>query len=228
MTLKKGMPTMKADFDKAARLAAETLIKNKVSSAPDDPLHIMKHVPGVTVMSFADVSIRSGIERNSLLNLMGNYNQDAVTTVRLDRDELEYLVVFNMQIATFAVTKAIARELGHIILRHDGSRPEAVRDAESICFAQHLLRPRAMIRALQESGIRLSYDLLGNLTGCNNDCLQIMSNVPAAHVPAELNRAVKDQFSGYVADIVYCKDILTQGDESPLADFGTYMDGYEE
>jgi Zn-dependent peptidase ImmA (M78 family) len=40
------------------------------------------------------------------------------------------------------VRKALARELGHIVLGHDGTRPEDVRNQEAECFAKVLLESK--------------------------------------------------------------------------------------
>ena len=126
------------------------------------------------------------------------------------------------------VQRSLARELGHIILGHDGSRPEEVRRAEALCFANHLICPRPLLKAVQEAGVKLTAEVLGNMTGCYERCLLIMRNTPGAHVPMELNREVKAQFADYLSNYMSFQKILSMEDQSPLADFGTFMDNYEE
>ena len=75
---------MTPDYEAAAFKAAETLIKYGVNSAPVDPLPILKRIPGVLVMSFEDMSQKSNIGRNDLMDMFGCDNQDAVTTVYVD------------------------------------------------------------------------------------------------------------------------------------------------
>ena len=48
------------------------------------------------------------------------------------------------------------------------------------------------------------------------------------HVPADLNRKVKDQFHDYIENFLDYESYLSQSDESMIVNFGTYMDGYEE
>ena len=55
-----------------------------------------------------------------------------------------------------------------------------------------------------------------------------MRRTPATHVPADLNRRIRDQFSEYLADFLDFQSYLSQDDESMIANFGTFMDGYEE
>ena len=124
--------------------------------------------------------------------------------------------------------RALARELGHIVLGHDGSRPEDVRTEEALVFARHLLCPRPVIHALQESGIKLTVEVLGNVTGCYEKCLAGLRKTPGAHIPAIANRIMRGQFADYIDDFIRFQSIIQDEDESPLADFGTYMDNYEE
>lgn len=219
---------MKPDYNTAATKAAETLIKYNITSAPVDPLHIMKQLPGVLVLSHSDVSGEIGITQSGLLKMLGNYNQDAVTAVRADHNTPQYLVVYNQQMPSFSVMRSIAREMGHILLNHDESCPEEVRAAEAVCFASHLLMPRALIHALQNAGVRLTTDLIGNLFGCYDECLNAVETLPRTTIQAELNRKLERQFSEYVESITNYSEILSDGDMSPLAHFGSYMEGYEE
>ena len=133
-----------------------------------------------------------------------------------------------MRLPQYLVQRALAREMGHIVLGHDGSRPQDVRNAEALCFAHHLLCPRALIHALQESGARITTEVLGNTTGCYERCLIGMRREPATHVPAELNRQVRQQFADYIAEFLDFQSFLSQDDDSMIANFGTFMDGYEE
>ena len=100
--------------------------------------------------------------------------------------------------------------------------------AEAYCFAHHFLCPRPLIHAVQESGIRFTVEVLGNLTGCYQQCLDGMREIPGVHVPAELNRKIKSQFSDCIEEFIDLQKYLSRNDHLSIADFGTYMDGYEE
>ena len=71
-------------------------------------------------------------------------------------------------------------------------------------------------------------EIVGNLTGCYERCLIGIRQTPGVYVPAELNRKVREQFDDYIKNFISCKDILTEGDITKVADFGTYMEGYVE
>lgn len=216
------------DYQKAAIMATETIIKYRISSAPVIPLPIFKRTPGVLVLSFAEMSSKIGIERNNLKTMFGLENQDAVTSVSIEDGKLRYLVAYNQRLPFYMLQRALARELGHIILSHDGSRPLEVRQEESLCFAMHFLCPRALIHAIQESGTRLTIEAVGSVTGCYERCMNVIRRLPEVNVPADLNRKVKEQFKDYIENFLDYQTILVEKDTSPLADFGTYMNGYQE
>ena len=219
---------MKPDYERAAAAAAETLIKYKISSGPVDPLPILKRLPGVLVLSYETVSRTVDMDRDCVISMFGDQNTDAFSSVNLKDGKLQYLVTYNQRLPFHFIQRALARELGHIILGHDGTRPEEVRNEEAICFANHLLCPRPLIRIVQESGLRLTYDVLVNLTGCYHHCLSCMRKHPPIHVPAELNRQIRKQFSEYISNYIDFELRHPPVEQLELADLGGYMEGYEE
>ena len=218
---------MNPNYEKAATKALETLIKYGVSSAPVMPLPILKKMPDVLVISFTEMSQVSGIERKNLVTMFGDENQDAVTSVYRKDGRLVYLVAFNQRLPLYMIQRSLAREMGHIVLGHDGSLPEDVRLEEAQAYAYHLICPRPLVHAVAESGIRLSVEVLGNMTGCYERCLLGMSRIPGVEVPAELNKQVKAQFSEYISNYLDYQTFV-HGDYSATADFGSFMDGYKE
>ena len=218
---------MNPNYEAASVKALETIVKYGISSAPILPLPILKKMPGVLVVSFTEMSQSSGIERKNLVTMFGNENQDAITSVHNKNGKLVYLVTYNQRLPIYMIQRSLAREMGHIVLGHDGSLPEDIRYAEALCFANHLLCPRPLVQAVKESGVRFSVEVLGNMTGCYERCLQSMRKLPAVKTPSELNRKVREQFADYLENYL---DYLTfvREDDSPMADFGTFMDGYEE
>lgn len=216
------------DYDLAAVKAMETLIKHNICTAPVDPLPIFKSTPGVLVLSFTEMSRKIGMDRSNLLTAFDTEQHDAVTSVHIEDGQLRYIVTYNQRLPLYLVQRALARELGHIILGHDGSKPEDVRMAEAFCFAHHLLCPRPIIKAVRGSGMPFTVEVLGAMTGCYERCLQGMRKEPGAHVPAELNQKIHFQFADYINNFLDYESYLYQSDESALADFGTYMDNYEE
>ena len=219
---------MTPDFDRAATAAAEVLIKYGICTAPVDPIPIFKKADGFNVVTFTEMSHISGVDRKELLSSFAASNQDAVSSVYLKNGKKHYLVAYNMRLPQYLVQRALAREMGHIVLGHDGTRPQDVRNAEALCFAHHLICPRALIHAIQESGTKLTTEVLGNTTGCYERCLIGMRREPCTHVPADLNRQVHAQFMDYINEFLDFQSFLSQEDDSMIANFGTYMDGYEE
>ena len=219
---------MTPDYDRAATAAAEILIKYGISTAPVDPIPIFKKADNFNVVTFTEMSKMIGISRTDLVSTFEAENHDAVTSVYLKNGKKHYIVAYNMRLPQYIVQRALAREMGHIVLDHDGTRPEDVRNAEALCFAHHLLCPRALIHAIQAAGFRITTEVLGNTTGCYERCLIGMRKTPATHVPADLNRRIRDQFADYLADFIDFQSYLSQEDDSMIANFGTFMDGYEE
>ena len=121
---------MRPDLEKAARKAKELK-----ESGADCPLQILKTLKHVWAASFADASARYGINRESLLAMFDDGNQDAITMYRNGG----YLVIYNQELPCRIIRHAVARELGHIVMEHDGSRPEDVRMAEAEYFAEQFL-----------------------------------------------------------------------------------------
>ena len=224
----KGMTTMTPNLERAATAAAETLIKYNVSSAPIAPLRILKSIPGVIVLSFTEMASGIGMDRKELLDKYDDPSKDAVTLVKEVNGKLRYFVIYNLMLPDYFMQRAIARELAHIVLGHDGSRPEEVRMMEAMFFARHLLCPRPLVKAIQEANIPITVETLGLLTGCYERCLIGLQKAHGVHVAPELNRKIREQFAGYIQNFADCQSLIMQNDESMLVHFGSYMDGYEE
>ena len=224
----KGMTTMTPNLERAAAAAAETLIRYNITSAPVDPLPILKKYKNVLVLSYTEMSYRTGIDRDNLVTMYGAENQDAVTLVRQMDNHLMYFVAYNQRLPFYMLQRALARELGHIVLGHDGSRPDDVRMAEAVCFARHFLCPRPLIKSLMDADKRITSELIGNVTGCYERCLAGIKKTPGTHVPGELNRKVREQFADYVRNFLSYEAIAQYKDGSAEVDFGTYMDYYTE
>lgn len=219
---------MTPDYELAALKAYETLIKYKISTAPVLPLPIFKQIPGVLVLSFTEMSNRIGMDRENLLTSFDAEQHDAVTSVQVNDGWLNYIVTYNQRLPIYLIQRALARELGHIVLGHDGSKPEDVRMAEAHTFAYHLLCPRPLIKAVRGSGIPFTVEVLGAMTGCYERCLQGMRKTPGVHIPPEINQQIRYQFSDYIVNFIDYENYLYKTDESAVADLGTYMDNYKE
>ena len=121
---------MTPDITAATQKARE--IKARFGSL--EPLCILKSMHNVVVISFADAAKRTGETRDAIISAF----RDPCDAVSIYADH-RYFVVYNQRMPFDVVRKALARELGHIVLGHDGTRPEDVRNQEAECFAKVLL-----------------------------------------------------------------------------------------
>lgn len=215
------------DYNRAATLAMKTLIENNITETPVDSLSILLQYPGARVIPFTRFADQAGIDRDDLIPLFGE-NQDAATFhLNMSIEGVKYVIVYNMRLPCEIIRRAIARELGHIILGHDGvTRPTDVRLAEAKCFAHHLISPRPVIKMLQE--IPLTMNVLASTTGCSDECVADLQGIPGAHVAPELNRQVKEQFARGIHEYIRFHKAAKKEDRSPVIDFGSYMEGYKE
>ena len=220
----------KPDYDTAAIKAMQLLIDNNITETPINPLPILLNYPGVRVVPFTRMADEAGIERKDLIPMFG-VNQDAATfhLKMQNMKDVNYVVFYNMRLPYEIIWRGIARELGHIVLKHDGSTrtPEA-RLAEAMCFAHHLISPRPILYLIQQSGVPLTMSVLAQTTGCSAECVEDMQQIPLTNVPKELNIKVRDLFSAHINEYLRFHAASPLKDKSPVLDFGTFMDGYKE
>ena len=216
------------DYDKAATKALEILVNRQISATPIDSLSILLKYPGVRVMTFSRMAIETGREREQLVPLFGECQDAATFYLDTPIQGIDYVVVYNRFLAVDLVFRAVARELGHIVLGHDGqTRSTDVRMAEALCFAHHLLSPRPVIHLLHEAGIPVTLNVLADITGCTGECVKGLQLLPCANVPPELNAQAKALFAPGINEYIRFYK-ATKQDHSPVIDFGSFMDGYTE
>lgn len=217
------------DFDRAASAAMQILIDNNITETPVNPLPILLNYPGVRVLPYTKMASDAGMDRQDLVPIFGN--QDAAT-FHLDLpglDGVRYVVVYNMRLPFEIIWRAVARELGHIVLGHDGvTRPMEVRMQEALCFAHHLISPRPVLRILQDAGLSLTMNVLTDTTGCSDACVDDLRRIPGARVAPDLNRRVRALFAPHLLEYVSFHISANKKDLSPVLDLGTFMDNYEE
>ena len=216
---------MNPDYNKAAILAAETLVKFNVRSAPVSPLPILEQMNNVIVISFTEISDISGVKRSDIIPLFGS-SRDAVTSIHIENGRSVYVVAYNGILPFNIVQRALAREMAHIVMKHEDASDSNIEEAS--CFAQHLLCPRPLIHAIQATGLRLTTDLLINLTGACEQSIVFMRHLPGAEVPYNLNRFVRSQFMPFFTNFFDYYQSAMPKDGSAIVDLGTFMDNYEE
>ena len=218
------------DFDLAATRALEILRDNNITETPINPLPILLQTPGVRVMPFTKMANELSRDRQDLVPMFGTNTDAATFHLQLPGlADVEYVVVYNMRLPFEIIWRGIARELGHIVLRHDGqTRTADARMAEALCFAHHLISPRPIIRFLQDSGIPLTMNDLSAVTGCSDECVDELQTLPGVRVPSDLNARIRAQFAPHLTEYINFAKSSPKVDRSPVVDFGSFMDGYEE
>ena len=216
------------DYQRAAIKAYETLRDNNIKKLPIIPLQIIGNNPNVLVFSFTEAASFSGVGRAAIFDLLIDQNIDAITFSRSQYGVMRYIVAYNQRFPYDMLQQALAVELGHIVLGHDDSMPEEDKRAEALCFAQHILCPRPLVQTIRDAGAVPTVTTIGTMTGCYGRYIAGMRNTPGVHVPADLNRAVRDQLSDYIHNYLHCMALIGADDDSPEANFGSFMDRYEE
>ena len=217
---------MMPDYARAADKAAETIIKYGIRKTPVSPLPILEQMNGVLVVSFADVSDSSGLSYHEIVQDLFGRSRDAIASIHPERGKQEYVIAYNSLLPFAAIQRALAREMGHILLGHKENTRESA--AEAACFAHHLLCPRPLIHAIQATGIRITVDMLAMLTGTRDQDLTSMRRLPATSIPAGKNRFIRNTMLPFVINFIEYYQTVSMHDGSALADIGSYMEGYEE
>lgn len=218
------------DFDLAATRALEILRDNHITETPINPLPILLETPGVRVMPFTKMANEVNRERHDLIPMFGTNTDAATFHLQMPGlENVEYVVVYNMRLPFEIIWRGIARELGHIVLGHTGmTRTADARMAEALCFAHHLISPRPIIHFLQRSGLPLTMNVLSAVTGCSDECVDELQTIPGVQVPADLNAQIRELFAPHLTEYINFAKSSAKVDRSPVVDFGSFMDGYEE
>lgn len=213
------------DFRTPAVKACETLINFGVCKTPVNPLSIFEKMEGVVVLTFDELGKRTGLDCRNISTMFGKY-RDAFSTICTKSEKPTRVVAYNDLLPFGILQGALAREIGHIILRHTESNQET--ETEAKCFANHLICPRPLINIMRAISVRITEDFVGNLTGTQRQFLVDLRRTPGVDVPAKLNRFVANQFMIFAVNFVEYYRETAPRDWSAVADFGSYMDNYVE
>ena len=211
------------DYVKAATRASEFLIKYNVCKTPVNPLPILRKLENVEVVTFNELETVSGVDPCSIG--FGKCS-DSFCMVETKDGNTTYIVAYNDLLPDTVLQQSLAVDLAHIALNHTERNEESKKEAHF--FALNLLCPRPLIHLLQVISMRITEDLLANLTGILHQPLVEMRRFQGVAVPARLNRFVSNQFLPFLMNYYeYYRDVKPP-DSSAVADFGHYMDNYEE
>ena len=211
------------DYIKAATRANELLIKYNVCKTPVSTLPILRKLDNVEVVTFEELERTSGVDPCSIG--FGRCS-DAFSMIDTKNGRTTYLVAYNDMLPFTILQRSLSREFGHVALGHTERTKE--NEDEAQFFARHFVCPRPLVHIMQSISMRITEDLLGNLTGVFHQSIVSIRNSPGVAVPARLNKFVGNQFLPFLLKFYeYYRDVMPK-DGSALVDFGTYMDKYEE
>lgn len=181
------------DLANAARAASALF---DPSSRPD-PLRVLRSLPNVLLIAFeSSAGILSG--------------QDSLTLVDRKGNNLHYIVLYNSALPDYQLRRALARELGHVVLRHDGNAPEYIWMEEAECFAFHYLALRPVVVRFRPLHSSVSWSFKGMLEFSSMDDLKaalaeqhtrfsrfIGRNVSYTADDVQISALDKDHFAGW-------------------------------
>lgn len=136
---------MTPNYLKAATKAAQLIVEYRINPADINPLSVLKKLPNVLLISFAATDKAIAAQSYNEY-LMLERNDFAFTLVNKKAGNLQFIVIYNADMPQPQLRLALARELGHIVLEHDGSDNDLVWQEEASCFAHHFLCPAIVVR----------------------------------------------------------------------------------
>ena len=126
---------MTPDYKKAAAKAVETAARFN-----SDALSILKSLNNVHLIAYSINRIsEAGFYCSE--EMFNGQNQDAFTLANKKDGKLQYIIIYNQTVSPVKLRYALSRELGHVMLEHDGSSAEEIWSEEANCFSYHFLCP---------------------------------------------------------------------------------------
>lgn len=174
---------MNPNLDKAAVMAIETLRKHNMKENAD-PVDVLKSLPNVLLLSSKE---NMDYIDHLCEFLLVDRKQDAFTLSNRKDESVQYIIIYKSDLPTFAIRLALAKELGHVILQHDGTESKNVWAEESACFAYHFLCPLGLSkkRKPQFSYMKENVNMLWKLKGIQHfDGIEHLK----MHIVAEENK----------------------------------------
>lgn len=218
---------MRPDYDRAATLAALTLLKLGVDSTPVYPERLIRQCKNTRLMTYAEYCMLPGVI-DRFPDAITYPHPEALTHVFEWNGETSWLVYYDPQMLKGDRWKfSLAHELGHIVMHHTGRSD--TEEAEADFFAAHLLLPRAIIAELIARDIPLLEINLYNLSNASHACLWTMQQSEPAFVAPEYNAALRQRFMPYVEHVLSA-GLFWATAMHPMALYSltSYMKGYKE
>ena len=139
------------NYHRATRSAYRTLLAAGIDRLPVNVVEICARCHDTTLVSFRTARGIMGWDFDPFFE---GPSRTALTIRRWLDGRAYHTIIWNdeeISITSGQGRFAVAHELAHVILRHQGGRHPAM-EAEADLFAQHLLCPRPVLDVLQPSG----------------------------------------------------------------------------
>lgn len=220
---------MTPDYDKAATLAAVTLIKLGVKDLPVFPENLIRMCRNVRLMSYAEYCAMQEVAAVDPAALHRPHPEALTHLFEFPDGSRSWLTWYDIDMLRGDRWKfSLAHELGHIVLRHHGhSRAE---ELEANFFASHLLVPRALIAELMSRSLPLLEVTLRNLSNVSKACLWTLQQSRPATVLPEYNAILRQRMRPIVDANLATGAIWPTPHPSynRVYTLNSYMKGYQE
>lgn len=147
---------MTPDYENAALKAIQTVCAYNLDPYNTDPLFILKKLGNVRLISYGISEINeAGFYCNE--EMFSKNDNEAFSLVNNNNGQLQYIVIYDQSKSPVKLHFALARELGHVILSHDGTTPEEIWLEEANCFAYHFLCPLPLLHKIKEESKQVNF-----------------------------------------------------------------------
>ena len=218
---------MKPDYNRAATLAALTLIKLGVTTTPVHPEALIRRCKNTRLMSYADYCRLPNIA-SQFPDAIDKPHPEALTQVYERGNETWWLVYYDSKMIHGDRWQfSMAHELGHIVMRHHGHDP--AEEDEADFFAAHLLLPRAIVAELISQEIPLLEVNLYNLSNASRACLWMMQESEPSIINPRYNSILRQRFHAHISNEAASGNLWPYA-QRPMALYSltSYMTGYQE
>lgn len=215
------------DYDKAATLAAVTLIRLGVFATPVFPEQLIRRCKNTHLMTWQSFCKLPDVVSN-FPDGIDSPHPEAMTILYEYNGKCGWIVYYDPAMMTAERLRfSLAHEFGHIVMHHHGHNEAEEKEADF--FAAHLLLPRALIAELNARDIPLLEVNLYNLSNASRACLWTMQQSEPAFVDPKYNFVLRQRFNRHLDNEIK-EGVIWMRPSGPMSLYSltSYMTGYKE